>query len=687
MKLIAYKNNKAFIFIFSFFLFFYAIFVFSFNLIAETTITDNNTDIFSMSLDDLAKIEVSIANLVPTDINLAPGVVTIVTREEIQRLNPRNVTDILNLTNEFNVVVEGLHAPLLQLRGTGNRQDHVLMLIDGHRLNSQLFGGITYVINDIPVEIIDRIEIIRGPGSAIYGSNAFEAVINLITLPQKNSEKGLVYSKLGSFDTYTGGINYKYKKNDYHIVLSASGYSTDGDDEDYTDRSAYKGKVNFWQRTNNIYAHINKGKLSLLAFRSEENDGPFIGISQYLGDKTDRKYTTTAIEGKYETDLGVYGALTAKLYYDQFDYDCFWENLPPRLYPPKGLLLDYTASDYRLGSELIWKKTFFENHNLLLGGNFDKTELFDTTIEQIIRTNLNLKSVSDEWMEPEENYHYSFFIQDQFKIFDKYHLTIGARFDDYDKYGNSFNPRLAISYPFGKYNHIKFLYGSAFRAPSYYESNTNLNGGLIPNPDVKPEQLETFEIEYGFHKNDVNFKINSFYTTITDLISTVSLPAGNTKMNAGDVETYGFGVELKKNFDEIGLSLTLNAYWNDSKDENGDRRIRLPHYGSVLIADKKWTKQLNTNIQFKYTGEMEKSDIYDKNGNILANVDDLPETLTCNLSVLYEFQKFTLKGLIYNIFDEPLYVPAPSVLNSENEPLANYPYHGRFAMIGVEFNF
>jgi hypothetical protein len=93
-------------------------------------------------------------------------------------------------------------------------------------------------------------------------------------------------------------------------------------------------------------------------------------------------------------------------------------NKPARLYPPNGFLRAAKASDYRLGSELLWKKVFFDNHHFMLGGNFDKIKLFDTTIEQNTKLNPSeFDSLPGGWMDPEENYHYSVFMQDQFNFF------------------------------------------------------------------------------------------------------------------------------------------------------------------------------------------------------------------------------------------------------------------------------
>jgi len=646
-------------------------------------------DLFALPLEELLNIQVAIATLEPGSIHEAPGIISVISREEIQHLNPRNITDILNLTPGFNMVVESLHAPLLQLRGTGNRQDNVLLLIDGHRLNSQLFGGSTYIIDDIPVELIDHIEIIRGPGSALYGSNAFEAVINLITVPDKDQKQGLIYTKYGTNDTISGGTIYKSKGEDQHMILAASGADSNGPNDPYVDLSGYHGTIEFPTTSKNIYANAKQGNWNLLALRNVESSGPFIGNTLYLNEGTDREYITSALEGSYSKDLSAFGIISLKAYYDEFDFDCLWEPLPPRLSPPNGFFKNPTATDARLGGEFLWKKTVFTSHRILLGSSYDAIKLYNSSLSQTDPASRQMVEVPASWIIPEENSHYAFFLQDQFPIFAESHITIGARYDNYDQYGDTINPRIGFTTPMSTDSHLKLLYGTAFRAPSYYESNTTAYGNLVPNTDVEPEQLESIEAEYSVQQPQFSWRANTFYTKIKDIIETVTIPAGGSgKRNIGAIDTYGLEAEAKRFFFDNKHSLGINGYLNYAEDDKGDRVLRVPQYGAVLILNNKWSENWNTNIQAKYTGPMEKAPVTAKNGAILAYPADLPATISCNFSVAWSIGKgLTARGLLYNMFDESLYSPAPSRLDSAGDVLADYPYQGRSVMLTLEYAF
>ena len=595
---------------------------------------------------------------------------------------------MLNLVPGFNIIIEGLSAPLVQLRGTGNRQDSVLLLIDGNRLNNELFGGISYVINDIPVELVERIEIIRGPGSAIYGSNAFEAVINIITVPGNfQDNKSSVYGRYGRHDTMHGGLTIKKRFNDFNVIASIAGDNSDGPSTSYKDRAAIDGKLNYDQKIYNFYTNINHGPFTVMAFYNKENVGPYVGLLQYLNERTDRTYNSMAFAGKYSADIDGFGRITGRIYYNRFEYNCLWELLPPELMAPNGFFNDATATDSRIGTEWSYQKTLFENHQIMIGCNFDEIKLFNSTFKQTSSDNpYEMVNIKGGWIDEERTYLYSLYCQDQFSFYKDYMVTLGLRFDDYSKYGSSFSPRIGLVRSLGSWGDLKLLYGRALRAPSYYESNTNEYGGLIPNSNVEAEHLESFEIEYSYKEATFSGNINIFYIKIKDLIGTSKVAGGYTKTNQGEIKSFGLETEIRKSFFSDRHRLKLNGYLNYSENDREDSIKRVPNYGFNCILDDLWNDYLSSNIQFRYTGRMKKYDGLDSYGNLLA-FDDLPSTVTVNVSLVFNFGDIAFKASIYNLFDEDLNSPASSILNANGSPLEDYPYNRRFLMAGFEYNF
>ncbi len=645
--------------------------------------------VFDMSLEELASVKVSIATRDARALNDSPGIVTVITRQEFSNRNPRSLLDILELVPGINIVVENLSAPLMQLRGTGNRQNNILLMIDGVRLNSELFGGITYVIKDIPVELVDRVEVIRGPGSAVYGSNAFEAVINVITVPESFEKKNSVlYGGVGSYDTFYGGAALKTKLHGLSLVASAAGKRSDGPSYDYTDMASKSGETRYSQKISNFYARIDGKTFGVTAFYSDEQDGPYIGIKRYLNNGTERQYRTLALEGRYAMDFQDMGKFSGKVYYNSFDYDCTWEIMPPEVVGPNGFIKHPTATDSRLGTELLYENTFFENHRVMAGGNLDEMRLFNSTLERNGRTHpYELRDVPGSWINEDKNYHYALFVQDTFPLFDDFTVTLGGRYDRYSKYGDAFSPRIGVSKSLGKAGHIKLLYGQSFRAPSYYESNTNRHGGLVPNSDIDPERLSSWEAQYSYIRQGFSGKINFYYMTIRDLIKTVKVEGGYSQNNQGDVESFGMEAEVKNALFNDMHSLTVNGYFNYSEDEEHNKVRDVPNYGFNIILDDRWCDHFSSSMWLRYTGRMRRYGIMDNSGNVIQKVDDIPDTVTLNMNLVFHWGDMEFNASVYNIFDEELRSPALGMLNSRGEPLEDYPYEGRFLTAGFEFHF
>ena len=140
-------------------------------------------DIEELSLDDLLNVTVSIAAAGRIlSLEEAPGIVSVITKEDIRRLGARTLEDVLETSPGFEVLVDSLGRGRVAVRGiVGPSSENVLILFNGHRLNNDIDGGVTLINLDIPVGNIEKIEIIRGPGSAVFGANAFAGVINIVT--------------------------------------------------------------------------------------------------------------------------------------------------------------------------------------------------------------------------------------------------------------------------------------------------------------------------------------------------------------------------------------------------------------------------------------------------------------------------------------------------------------------------
>jgi iron complex outermembrane receptor protein len=146
---------------------------------------------------------VTLATLHPHKVREAPAIISVITAEQIKNMGARNLADVLITIPGIGILTSTAWSRAeIEVRGVETRQsDKVLVLVDGHRLNDPFFGGATTITDDFPLENVKQIEIIRGPGSALYGANAFVAVINIITKKAEEIDGIQLNLGYGSFET------------------------------------------------------------------------------------------------------------------------------------------------------------------------------------------------------------------------------------------------------------------------------------------------------------------------------------------------------------------------------------------------------------------------------------------------------------------------------------------------------
>ncbi|MHC4720858.1 MAG: TonB-dependent receptor plug domain-containing protein, partial [Planctomycetota bacterium] len=154
-------------------------------VLAQQQEPNDQAELFEMSLEELMEVEVSVASRKESTQRESPGIVTVITREEIQKSGARDLVDILRLVPGFHVGYDTVGAYGVAVRGIWANEGKVLVLMDGVELNDDMYGSFQYG-HHIPVDIVERIEIMRGPGSAMYGESAELGVISIKTIaPEK----------------------------------------------------------------------------------------------------------------------------------------------------------------------------------------------------------------------------------------------------------------------------------------------------------------------------------------------------------------------------------------------------------------------------------------------------------------------------------------------------------------------
>ena len=511
----------------------------------------------------------------------APASVSIVTSDDILKGGYRTLSEILNSVPGFYTTYNRGYS-FVGLRGfspLGDYGTRLLVLVDGHRLNDAVYEQAP-IGSDFPVDIdlIDRIEVIRGPGSALYGSNAFQAVINVITISGKDLKGGELSSSGGSFNTWTGRATGGAKlSNGLELLFSGS----------YRD-SAGQQRLSFpeYAATNNGVAQGLDGENSrdiltkatwkdfslLLLYQNRDKTVPtasFYSIFNDPGEKTSDRHT---LAGLSYSRNGDWATLNVRLTYNRYEYR---GDYPLDYSGVRTLNRDITVAEW-IGSDLYASKTF-GNHLLTLG----MEHRWQFTEQQ---QNNNITPTPDMVLnDNHQNVIQGYYLQDEYHILDNLILNAGLRFDHYDNFGGTTSPRAAFIWKPQNSTILRLSYGEAFRAPNAYERYYSDQVGIKGNTYLKPEKMRTLELGWDqFFGNNLKTTATAYYSRIENLLEQIIDPYDGMAVFKNQSRLESIGIELQTESTwESGFSGRLSYCYQESKTEGSAQT--LPNSPGSLI--------------------------------------------------------------------------------------------------------
>jgi iron complex outermembrane receptor protein len=611
------------------------------------TSTNQAPDYADMDIEKLETIPVVVtASKFEQKATEAPSSTTVITSEEIKRYGYRTLGDLLSSVSGFYVSYDRNYQ-FLGTRGVslGDFNSRILLLVNGHRINNDLDDGAfidTAFILDM--DLIDRVEIIRGPGSVLYGNNAFFGVINVITRQGKQVDGVETSGTYGSFNAYSGRVTIGSQfTNGLQFMLSGTFYNSDGPE------NLFYPQFNTPSQNNGIahdkdedgfgsfFGSVNYKDFTLEgAFVDRQKGNPTAQYATTFNDPRlrtddDRSYAVLKYAHKFENDWDA----SADIYYDRSDFSIG--------YPETPLFFEEHQVGEWAGGEVQVNKKILDQHILTVGAEYRDDFRQDRRVFE--------PSTGDIFTDVQTSRrNYGIFGQGDFTIItNQLHLNAGVRYDQYGHFDPSISPRAALIYNPFEQSTFKFIYGTAFRDPNFLE---------LSDPrfqDIKPEKINSYEIVYeqGISQN-LRSSISGYYNRMDDLINFEN--GAFTNFNA---ETLGTELSLEGKWaDGIQGRLSYTLQHTQNRDNNAGLPDSPMHMVKFNVSAPLWKDKIFAGLEVQYTSSRH-TVFSDLSGDTLTGAD-APGYAIVNFNL---FSQNLVKNLdvsagIYNLLDTKYFDPA-----------------------------
>jgi len=538
--------------------------------------------LFSLSLEDLQSVQVTVATGKPQLSVEAPGIISVITSKEIDYWGYQSVAEAIDTLPGVYCIDDGL-SPNCGMRGiNGGFRGYskvFKVMINGHPVSFRSDSNNYLGSELIPINVVKRIEVIRGPASAVYGANAYLGVVNIITKhaeENSSSEVRITHDNLGN----AVSLNYQLHLDTMNITASLSKASLnrsgaqvpDGlpersefisgttTQEDKSRPLNWFGQVEFklGQHLLQVDTHYSRldSKANFVDFGRFDESGE---LGKNVRFSLDNWYVQLKDEWSWREDLKFNTSLA---YSEGKPSDN--EKLDVGLadsYPVRDF--GYKAID--LVGEVLWDINDF--HHITVGIDFSEDdeklfEVFDVDRQTNIRTQRAAVQSNKTFLNT------AIYTQYQGELSEQLGLTVNFRLDDHNIYGRNSSYRLGTIYKLTDAVSTKLLYGTSFKAPAAVQlyGQPLFDGEVTGNATLKEETAETFEVQLNWLlKENVSWSINAYRTLASDLV--VLVPRGvNQKPENQDLQkTIGFESELLWQGEINNISANISVLESDAK--------------------------------------------------------------------------------------------------------------------------
>ncbi len=659
-------------------------------------------------------------------VHKAPAVASIITAEDIEKMGATSLDEVLSTVPGLHVgpSIDSGYRTNYHIRGiyTGFNQQ-VLMLINGLPINT-LFIGSRQTAFRMSTANISRVEIIRGPGSAVHGADAFAGTINVITKDVHEVQKVQSGFRAGSFETYDTWLQGGGIWNGWEAAFSLEYGESEGDKDRVITSDQQTNLDNIFGSTASLAPGVMDTHYKYLeadlALRKENwnfhqrywtnlNEWPYwAGVTDTLstGNELDMvsyladlRYDNPKIAPNWELNAGL------NYLYQRSDFKLV-------LFPPGAVVLIGSDGNLFTGGNVVSFPdgvigaperteqtvagdasaifTGFRDHRLRLGLGAKHNELearhysnfgpgvIDGTQPVVNGTLTDLTGTPYAYVPDKSRQIWFVFAQDEWSFAPHWDLTAGMRYDHYSDFGGTLNPRLALVWETRYDLTTKLLYGQAFRPPNFQELYTQNNPANKGNPDLDPETIQTLELAFDYQPaTRLRTILNLFVYQAEDLIEQVpdAIGTGKTTQNARDQEGYGFELEMDWEITDT-LRLKANCAMQNSKDKETDASVaNTPRLQFYVNPHWDFVPDWSLDGQIKWVGDRKRAE-----DDTRDEIDDYALVgITLRRKNLWKY--WDLAVSVRNLFDEDVREPAGAAIPDD------FPMAGRSLFAEVRFSY
>lgn len=575
---------------------------------------DKLEDYLNLSLSELGQVTVSIATGNGTPLDKAPATATVINAAEIEVMGARSLDEILESVPGLHISLSSLSRldSVYSIRGIHtNISSGVLLLLNGVPVQSAIQGGRPTLFR-LPVVAIDRVEVIRGPGSAIYGADAYAGVINVITKTAETFTGTEVGGSSGSFASRDLWLQTGTQWQGVGVTFAMAYQETAGDPDRIINSDQQSLLDTFFQTDASLTPEslatryqVLDTHLALNSERTQVNLWNWLTRDAGIGAGAAQALDATGRDDNslWMADLTHHFGSVSEQWDNSVRGSYLYVDLHAKfnIFPAGAMLpiggdgnLNLTAPagyvlfpDGLIGSpgsvsknarlDFISLYSGWDSHRLRMAlGAMDQRVsarerknfgpgVIDGTVPVVDGTLTSVTGSEYVYLEDSSRALTHLSLQDEWQLAEDVALTTGVRYDHYSDVGGTTNPRIALVWSTTEKLTSKLLYGSAFRAPSFSELYIKNNPISLGNPDLDPEQIRTLELAVNYHATDaLQTSLTLFAYEARDMIDFMSDVNATTKTAQNIHDLSGRGFELEANWKPLP-EFHLNASYSWQK--------------------------------------------------------------------------------------------------------------------------